>query len=190
MYQVFKDKGLLFQETTLAMSLTDGQQTTGETLTTQVMLKIERRSALTKFIILPKAKGNRTLLGTDFLSSAGLVLDVKNANWYFWDNPTYKYSFGEELDTPSIAEKMFSNAFQLREGEGKSLTSVQKEKLSLQLEPFQNVFEPGGEATTILEHHTSPCNNDRVKPLIPLRKRGCPPKVPQTPGSSSGCRRN
>ncbi|GFQ86284.1 retrovirus-related Pol polyprotein from transposon opus [Trichonephila clavata] len=100
MYQVFKDQGLLFQETTLAMSLADGQQTTGEALTTQVMIEIEGRSVLTRFIILPKAKGNRTLLGTDFLSSADLVLDVKNACWYFWDNPTHKYPFGEELDTP------------------------------------------------------------------------------------------
>ncbi|GFQ84369.1 uncharacterized protein TNCT_180451 [Trichonephila clavata] len=87
-------------ETTLAMSLEDGQQTTGEALTTQVMIEIEGRSVLTRFIILPKAKGNRTLLGTDFLSSAGLVLDVENACWYFWDNPTHKYPFGEELDTP------------------------------------------------------------------------------------------
>ncbi|GFT01069.1 uncharacterized protein TNCV_4054631 [Trichonephila clavipes] len=42
-------------------------------------------------------------------------------------------------------------------------------------------------------YHTSaltPFNNDKVKPLIPLRKRGCPPKVPQTPSSSSGRRRN
>ncbi|GFV09031.1 uncharacterized protein TNCV_1151161 [Trichonephila clavipes] len=76
MYQIFKDKELLFQEATLAMSLADGQQTTGEALTTQVMVEIERRSILTKFIILPKAKGNRTLLGTDFLSSAVFVLDV------------------------------------------------------------------------------------------------------------------
>ncbi|GFV00683.1 uncharacterized protein TNCV_1385041 [Trichonephila clavipes] len=55
MYQVFKDKGLFFQETTLAVSLADGQQTTGEALTTQVMVEIEERSFLTKFIILPKA---------------------------------------------------------------------------------------------------------------------------------------
>ncbi|GFY73997.1 retrovirus-related Pol polyprotein from transposon opus [Trichonephila inaurata madagascariensis] len=148
MYQVFKDKGLLFQETTLAMSLADGQQTTVETLTTQVMVEIEGRSVMNKFIILPKAKGNKTPLGTDFLNSAGLVPDVKYANWYFWANLTHKYPFGEELDTPSIAEKS-SNAFQLRHGEGESLTSVQKEKLTLLLESFQNVFEPGGEATQL-----------------------------------------
>ncbi|GFS58769.1 retrovirus-related Pol polyprotein from transposon opus, partial [Nephila pilipes] len=81
------------------------------------MIEIEGRSVLTRFIILPKAKGNRTLLGTDFLSSAGLILDVKNACWYFWDNPTHKYPFGEELDIPSIAEKMSSYTCQLREGE-------------------------------------------------------------------------
>ncbi|GFS83858.1 hypothetical protein TNCV_2363031 [Trichonephila clavipes] len=99
------------------MSLADGQQTTGKALTTQVMVEIEGRSVLTKFIILPNAKGNRTLLGTDFLGSAGLVLDVKNTCWYFWDNPTHKYPLGEELDTPSIVEKMSSNTCQLREGE-------------------------------------------------------------------------
>ncbi|GFX51135.1 transposon Tf2-6 polyprotein [Trichonephila clavipes] len=92
------------------------------------MVEIERRSVLTKFIILPKAKGNKTLLETDFLSSAGLVLDVKNACWYFWDTPTHKYPFGEELDMPSIAGKLSSNTCQLREREGESLTSVQKER--------------------------------------------------------------
>ncbi|GFW10855.1 hypothetical protein TNCV_4919741 [Trichonephila clavipes] len=115
MYHKFKDKGLLFQETTLAMSLADGQQA----------------------------------IGTDFLSYAGLVLDVKNTCWHFWDNPTHMYPFGEELDTPSLAEKMS-------------------------------------------KHHTSAVTpyNDRVKPLNPLRKSGRPPKVPQTPASSSGRRRN
>ncbi|GFS76739.1 hypothetical protein TNCV_1622961 [Trichonephila clavipes] len=146
------------------MSLSDGQQITGEALTTQVMVEIEGRSVLTKFIILPKAKGNRTLLGTDFLSSAGLVRDVKNTCWYFWDNPTHKYPFGKELDTPSIVEKMSNNTCQLREGEGESLTSFfpQKEKLNLLLESFQNVFEPGGEATNILEQHINTGNSPPI----------------------------
>ncbi|GFX38362.1 uncharacterized protein TNCV_2343381 [Trichonephila clavipes] len=102
MFQIFKDKGLLFQETTLAMSLADVNR--------------------------PQEKGNRKLLGTDFLSSAGLVLDMKDTCWYFWDNPTHKYPFGEELDTPSIVEKMSSNTCQLREGEGESLTSVPRRR--------------------------------------------------------------
>ncbi|GFV75073.1 retrovirus-related Pol polyprotein from transposon opus [Trichonephila clavipes] len=160
--------------------LADGQQTTGEALTTQVMVEIEGRSVLTKFIILPKAKGNRTLLGTDFLSSAGLVLDVKNTCWYFWDNPTHKYPFGEELDTPSVVEKMSNNTCQLREGEGESFTPVcvcaQKEKLNLLLESFQNVFEPGGEATHILEHHINTGNSPPIS-VPPYRMspvKNCP----------------
>ncbi|GFT04035.1 uncharacterized protein TNCV_3345971 [Trichonephila clavipes] len=143
--------GIKGRETTLTMSLADGQQTTGEVLTTQVMVEIEGRSVLTKFIILPKAKGNRTLLGTDFLSSAGLVLDVKNTCWYFWDNPTHKYPFGEELDTPSIVEKMSSNTCQLREGEG-------------------------GEATNILEHHINTGNSPPIS-VPPYRMspvKNCP----------------
>ncbi|GFU69441.1 hypothetical protein TNCV_3879461 [Trichonephila clavipes] len=43
----------------------------------------------------------------------------------------YKYPFGEELDTPSIFEKMSSNTPPaLREGEGEGSTSAQKEKLT------------------------------------------------------------
>ncbi|GFY31603.1 hypothetical protein TNCV_4199142 [Trichonephila clavipes] len=103
------------------MNLANGQQTTGEVLTTQFCW---------------------------FDSGC-----EECACWYFWDNPTHKYPFGEELDTSSIAEKMSSNTCQLREGEG-------------------------GEATIILEHHTyalTPCYSDRVKSLIPLRKCGHPP---------------
>ncbi|GFU33792.1 retrovirus-related Pol polyprotein from transposon 412 [Trichonephila clavipes] len=103
------------------------------------MVEIEVRSVLTKFIILPKAKGNRTLLGTDFLSSAGLILDVKNTFWYFWDNPTHKYLFGEELDTPTIVEKMSNNTSQVREGESER-----------------------GEATNILEHHINTGNSHHI----------------------------
>ncbi|GFV13293.1 retrovirus-related Pol polyprotein from transposon 17.6 [Trichonephila clavipes] len=143
------------------MSLADGQKITGEALTTQVMVENEGRTVLSKFIILLKAKGNRTLLGTDFLSSAGLVLDVKNTCWYFW-NPTHKYRFGGELDTPSIVEKRSSNTCQLREWEGESLTSAQKEKLNLLLESFQNIFEPGGESTNILEHHINTGNSPPI----------------------------
>ncbi|GFT02062.1 retrovirus-related Pol polyprotein from transposon opus [Trichonephila clavipes] len=166
MYQVFKDKGLIFQEITLAMSLADGQQTTGEALTTQVMVEIEWRSVLTKFIIL-KDKGKQNSSRNRFPQFCRFRSRCEEyLCWYFWDNPTHKYPFGEELDTPSIAEKMSSNTCQLREGEGESLTSVcvcaQKEKLNFLLESFQNVFEPGGESTNILEHHINTGNSPPI----------------------------
>ncbi|GFY56953.1 hypothetical protein TNIN_222031 [Trichonephila inaurata madagascariensis] len=85
---------------------------------------------------------------------------------------------------------MSSNTCQSREGEGESLTSVQKEKFTLSLESFQNIFEPGGEATNILENNINTGNCPPIYvPIIPLRKRGRPPKVQQTLGSSSGHRR-
>ncbi|GFV69625.1 hypothetical protein TNCV_4507401 [Trichonephila clavipes] len=38
----------------------------------------------------------------------------------------------------------------------------QKEKLNLLLKSFQNVFEPGGEATNILEHHINTGNSPPI----------------------------
>ncbi|GFT27159.1 hypothetical protein TNCV_40201 [Trichonephila clavipes] len=79
MFQIFKDKELLFQETTLAMSLVDGQKTTGEALTTQ-------------------------FCWFGFRCEEYLLV--------FLGQSTHKYPFGEELDTPSIVEKMSSNTCQ------------------------------------------------------------------------------
>ncbi|GFX55479.1 retrovirus-related Pol polyprotein from transposon 412 [Trichonephila clavipes] len=71
---------------------------------------------------------------------------------------------------------MSSNTCQLREGEGESLTSAWKEKLNLLLESFQNVFEPGGEATNILEHHINTGNSPPIS-VPPYRMspvKNCP----------------
>ncbi|GFT50761.1 transposon Tf2-11 polyprotein [Trichonephila clavipes] len=71
---------------------------------------------------------------------------------------------------------MSSNACQLREGKGESLTSAQKEKLNLLLESFQNVFEPGGEATNILDHHINTGNSPPIS-VPPYRMspvKSCP----------------
>ncbi|GFX24955.1 uncharacterized protein TNCV_1278911 [Trichonephila clavipes] len=76
---------------------------------------------------------------------------VKNTCWYFWDNPTHKHPFGEELDTPSIVEKISSNTCQLREGKG-------------------------GEATNILEHHINTGNSPPIS-VPPYRMspvKNCP----------------
>ena len=43
------------------------------------------------------AKDNRTLLGTDFLHSVGIVLDLINHNWYYHDNPEQKFRFHSDI---------------------------------------------------------------------------------------------
>ncbi|GFU82437.1 hypothetical protein TNCV_3365641 [Trichonephila clavipes] len=71
---------------------------------------------------------------------------------------------------------MSSNTCQLREGEGESFTSSQKERLNLLLESFQNVFKPGGEATNILEHHINTGNSLLIS-VLPYRMylvKNCP----------------
>ncbi|GFX09732.1 hypothetical protein TNCV_653311 [Trichonephila clavipes] len=71
--------------------------------------------------------------------------------------------------------------------DGLYMILTQRSSSSYEIASLDNLGEP------LDVYHTSaltPCNNDKVKPLIPLCKRGRPPKVPQTPGSSSRRRRN
>ncbi|GFW29163.1 hypothetical protein TNCV_2839031 [Trichonephila clavipes] len=39
------------------------------------------------------ARGNRTLLGIDFLTAAGIVLDLQRKQWYFTETSHRKYNF-------------------------------------------------------------------------------------------------
>ncbi|GFW47434.1 hypothetical protein TNCV_4537241 [Trichonephila clavipes] len=102
--------------------------------------------------------------------------------------PTYQP--GEHV---FVASHPLSNAAQgksaklMSRRDGLYVILTQRSPSSYEIASLDNPGEPLG------IYHTSaltPCNNDKVKPLIPLRKRGRPPKVPQTPGSSSGRRRN
>ncbi|GFT48505.1 integrase catalytic domain-containing protein [Trichonephila clavipes] len=71
--------------------------------------------------------------------------------------------------------------------DGPYVILTQRSPSSYEIASLDNPGEPLGVYDTSA---LTPCNNDKVKPLIPLRKRGRPAKVPQTPGSSSGRRRN
>ncbi|GFV17647.1 integrase catalytic domain-containing protein [Trichonephila clavipes] len=99
--------------------------------------------------------------------------------------PTYQP--GEHV---FVASHPLSNAAQgmlMPHRDGPYVILTQRSPSSYEISSLDNPGEPLG------VYHISaltPCNNDKVKPLIPLRKRGCPPKVPQTPGFSSGRRRN
>ncbi|GFW96394.1 putative transposase [Trichonephila clavipes] len=59
-------------------------------------------------------------------------------------------------------------------------------KITIILRDFASLDNPGEPLGVYHSSALTPCNNDKVKPLIPLHKCGRPPKVPQTPSSSSG----
>ncbi|GFX15749.1 retrovirus-related Pol polyprotein from transposon 412 [Trichonephila clavipes] len=102
--------------------------------------------------------------------------------------PTYQH--GEHV---FVASHPLNNAPQGRSAKlmprrnGPYVILTQRSPSSYEIAGLDNPGQPLGVYPTSA---LTPCNNDKVKPLIPLHKRGRPPKVPQTPGFSSGCRRN
>ncbi|GFT84256.1 uncharacterized protein TNCV_1150491 [Trichonephila clavipes] len=77
----------------MQMTLADGHTQTTEILTTSVDIGIQGKVIATELIILKNAKGNRTLLGIDFLTAAGIVLDLQRKQWYFTETSHRKYNF-------------------------------------------------------------------------------------------------
>ena len=66
------------------------------------------------------------------MNKANIVLSLPNKKWYFLDNPRQKYPFGKELEfkaIDSIATAEISE-HDLREDEGKDLTSEQRRQFN------------------------------------------------------------
>ncbi|GFQ71181.1 transposon Ty3-I Gag-Pol polyprotein [Trichonephila clavata] len=105
LYLLLQKEGANFQKTQITMSLADGHKSEVEVYTTSVVIRLEERVIRTQLIILPYAKGNRTLLGMDFLQKAGIVLNLKHRNWFFSDSPHRTYDFVKE----AIIQEVQSN---------------------------------------------------------------------------------
>ncbi|GBL86141.1 hypothetical protein AVEN_89166-1 [Araneus ventricosus] len=155
MFNSLRERGVNFQKMEVTTALADGSRTTMEDYTAQVSIDIEGRTVPIEMLALPKAKGNRILLGTDCLEKSGIVLDLKNKRWYFSDKPHHKMCFKEDLDVNSLqtAGRIIAKSCHLREDEGTPLTPDQRDKMSCLLEKFDNVFKPGGDPTPYMEHH-------------------------------------
>ncbi|GFX53499.1 hypothetical protein TNCV_4652851 [Trichonephila clavipes] len=116
-------------------------------LSTVVDLYIEGKVISTEFLVLPDAKGNKTLLGLDFLNAAGIVLDVQGGKWHFSGNPRKQYKFFKKT-----LEDITLSAFELREDEGKNLSPEQARKINILLDRNEACFQPGVEPTPYIEH--------------------------------------
>ncbi|GFR16581.1 retrovirus-related Pol polyprotein from transposon opus [Trichonephila clavata] len=131
LYLLLQKEGANFQKTQITMSLADGHKSEVEVYTTSVVIRLEERVIRTQLIILPYAKGNRTLLGMDFLQKAGIVLNLRHRNWFFSDSPHRTYDFVKEAIIQEVQSRpnLEENTCLLRDDEGKCLTLDQKNEL-------------------------------------------------------------
>ncbi|GFU50205.1 retrovirus-related Pol polyprotein from transposon 297 [Trichonephila clavipes] len=92
-FQFLQEHDVTFTNKRISFMIPDGIWLTIMALSTVVDLHIEGKVILTEFLVLPEAKGNKTLLGLDFLNAASIVLDVQGGKWHFSGIPRKQYKF-------------------------------------------------------------------------------------------------
>ncbi|GFW49705.1 retrovirus-related Pol polyprotein from transposon 297 [Trichonephila clavipes] len=120
-------------------------------LTTVIDLYIEGKVITTEFLVLPDAKGNKTLLELDFLNAAGIVLDVQGGKWHFLGNPREQYKFFK-----------------------KTLEDI---TLNILLDRNEACFQPGGEHTPFIKHRFDTGDQPLIATypyrMNPVKKQDC-----------------
>lgn len=152
LYTVMKSKGYKFQQETASITLADGHRKTQNILTMEAPVSLCNRTIQTKFLVLPEAKNNRTLLGIGFIQDAGMVLNLPQFTWHFID---------QERDVYELYDENF--------------TSFKEDDVTLS--PFQYTSSgpdlPQGSVTETFLHRP-------YGPLIPI-EASTPPKRARTP---------
>ena len=152
------------------MTLADGRTQSTEVMTAIVDIIVQGKVIPTELIVLKHARGNRTLLGVDFLTAAGIVLDLQRKQWYFTETPRKKYNFVKA--PPNINALLSVNnephPCRLRENEGSHLSFQQRKEIDLLLEKYEECFQPGGEPTPFIKHHIN--IRDHLLVAVPLYK--------------------
>lgn len=104
LYQCLRQQGYLFHQQQINVTLADGIKTQRDVLTVKVPVGLCDRVVPTTFIIFPESRGSRTLLGIGFLQDAGLVLNIPQMYWNFFDDPDVKYDLlMEDSEESTIA---------------------------------------------------------------------------------------
>lgn len=75
LYNVLVEKGQVFNNANVRIGLADGTSSQENVLTANVDVKLAGRIINATFIVLPHARGNRTLFGMNFIEKAEMVLD-------------------------------------------------------------------------------------------------------------------
>ncbi|GFS63026.1 CCHC-type domain-containing protein [Nephila pilipes] len=173
LFKFLQERDIIFEKKIISLMMADGIRQTITALSAVVNLYIEGKVIPTEFLVLPEAKGNKTLLERDFLNAAGIVLDVQGGKWYFSENPRSQYEFFKKP-----LEEIAISAFELREDEVtyEIADPANPDQVlgTYHISALKDYHEPGVERDT--------------GPVAPLRKRGRLKKLP--PGSEPRRQRN
>ena len=155
LYELLKKNECRFINFRSKITFADGNTKVSEILQTEVDVSIHGKTVKTEFLILPELRNNRTLLGTDFISKAGIMLDIANGGWYFSSTPHKSFNFAVETPQPDPAIDVVEISainVALRPDEGIDLSQNERKKLEELLERKQTLFGEVGPATEYAEH--------------------------------------
>ncbi|XP_052747593.1 uncharacterized protein LOC112057181 [Bicyclus anynana] len=168
--------GTSFKIVNLELKFADGSVRTEPVETACVEVGLKGVVIPTLFIVLPNAKDS--LLGMDFISDAGMVLDFSNR---CWSMSRVAGSFPLEYESLEETIRCSAVQLQLREEEGSSLDSQQRDASSALLEKNDDIFQPGGAPTKFAVHRidTGECAPISVPPyrVNPSKRVNMRPKV-------------
>lgn len=95
--RIMQYKGCKFETVDCQTTLADGSTNVRKFLTSVCKIVIGGRSFNISFLIFPDDKNNRTLLGTDFMEQANIVLNMGQKHWHFEGCPYEVFDFADEL---------------------------------------------------------------------------------------------
>ncbi|XP_045488701.1 uncharacterized protein LOC123690076 [Pieris rapae] len=102
LYELLLKEGYTFREKEAIINLADGSTKQMKLKEITIEMNIGNRCLPITLSAMPEGKNTRTLLGIDFLESAGIVLNLPQRSWYFIDAPETIFPFLQLKNTPAL----------------------------------------------------------------------------------------
>ncbi|XP_041979447.1 uncharacterized protein LOC121733294 [Aricia agestis] len=151
LYTLLQSQGYPLHPSTREVKLADGVIRIMEVLTTTLDVALESKVITMPFLIFPDSINNETLLGIDFITAAGVVIDFSRDIWFFGaDGGNVKYNLCFEPTSRTVS--CASTAVVLREDEGAHLTPAERQALADVINKHAQVFAAGGGPTPYAVH--------------------------------------
>lgn len=165
LYALLLRKGYPLVPSSRQIKFADGLVRDMEVLTTTLSVSLAQSVIKIPFLIFPDSKNNETLLGIDFITAAGVVIDFHKESWYFSNNKNIEHKL---LFEPTSRNVSCSAADILRDDEGAHLSPAERAALADVLVKHAHISEAGGGPTPYAKH-CIPTGNHSPRAVPPYR---------------------